>query len=83
MVSGALETLTGGNTGIVVAGILVLVACGYVDSVVSGRGCGRSDVVGVVVVGGDVSGDRGVGGIGAIVWGNVVVVCGVAVVVGR
>ena len=57
MVSGALETLTGGNAGIVVAGILVLVACGYVDSVVSGGSSGRVVGVGSVLVWGDDSGN--------------------------
>ena len=55
VVSGALETLTGGNTGIVVAGIVgkgntVLVTCGNVVSVVSGRGSGMVVVAGIEVV---------------------------------
>ena len=50
MVSGALGRLTEGNTGIVVAGIVGLVACGDVVSVVSGRGSGMVVVAGIEVV---------------------------------
>jgi hypothetical protein len=50
VVSGALGRLTGGNKSVVVAGIVGLVACGYVVSVVSGRGSRVVVVAGIEVV---------------------------------
>ena len=90
MVSGASETLTEGHGAIVVAGIVgegntVLVACGYVVSVVSGRGSGMVVVAGSEVATTTSGMGRGIGrGItDEVVSGTVDVVCGVAVVVGR
>jgi hypothetical protein len=59
VLSGALETLIEGNTGIVATGIVVLVACGDVVSVVSGRGSGMVVVDGIEVVATTVSTGRG------------------------